>query len=130
LPEISSASRDYTPQFDCCDGLLCCEKQKHGLVGVCLECCDDHDCGKGCSCDYGICSCPTDKPDEPGKPGKPPAEGDDVSSVDTLPATGSGSSQPGGNWIAAAALGAAAAYVAGKVITSDSSEEESQNAGS
>lgn len=143
-PPIAFAGEDYTPQFNCCDGLLCCEKQKHGLTGVCLQCCDDHDCGKGCSCDYGVCSCAcgSDKECEKGtccckdgscsadccgkpeKPGKKP--GDGVSSVDTLPSTGSGSSQPGGNWIAAAALGAAAAYVAGKVIASDSTEEEGQ----
>ncbi|MGD9715223.1 MAG: LPXTG cell wall anchor domain-containing protein, partial [Thermomicrobiales bacterium] len=146
-PPIAFAGEDYTPQFDCCDGLLCCETQKHGLTLVCLECCDDHDCGKGCSCDHGHCSCACesdkecawgtccckdgtcsshccDVPEKPEKPHKPDYDTGGTDSIDTLPSTGSGSSQSASGWIGAAALGAAAAYLAGKKLSSSEAPPE------
>jgi LPXTG-motif cell wall-anchored protein len=124
-----------SPQLNCCNGLVCCDSHKYGLV--CLECCADADCADGCFCDDGFCSCPcwsdkdcadgtccckngscsadccpTPEPPKPPKPHKPDSGG----TITTLPATGSGDSKDGSSWIGAAALGAAAAYLASRKL--------------
>ena len=140
-PMYVGAADDSTPQLNCCDGLVCCETQGYGLV--CLECCGDQDCAHGCSCEQGFCSCgcSSDKdcaqgtccckngscsadccytPPKPHKPHKPSGGG---STVTTLPATGSGDAQKQSGWLGAAALGAAAAYLASRKLKPESPEE-------
>jgi hypothetical protein len=150
---VFAATADDSPQLNCCDGLVCCDTEKYGLV--CLECCNDHDCAHGCSCHDGFCSCPCGsdkdcakdtccckngscsadccpkKPDEenPGTPVKPgtsakPGASTGGEAVHTLPSTGSGPDSPSAGWIGAAALGAAAAYLAGKAMKGDDPEPE------
>ncbi len=138
-PMYVGAADASSPQLNCCDGLVCCESHKYGLV--CLECCADHDCADGCFCDDGFCSCPcwSDKDcadgtccckngscsadccPAPPKPPKKPTGGE--TTVTTLPATGSGDSKDGSSWLGAAALGAAAAYLAGRKLKADQAPE-------
>jgi LPXTG-motif cell wall-anchored protein len=91
---------------DCPKGECCCKD------GTCSdECCPplcdtDKDCAEGaCCCKDGICSknC-CDKPDEEGEP------------VEKLPSTGVGDDDQGLGMLGAAAIGAAAAYMAGKKL--------------
>ena len=132
--ELVTIANGDSPQLDCCDGLVCCDVDKDG--NRCFECCGDWDCPKGTECDHGVCQfecshdkdCPNgtcccksghcskhccreddDKPDKAGNPGS-------SGYIDTLPATGSGDSQTGTGWLGAAALGAAAAYLAAKTL--------------
>ncbi|MEZ4529945.1 MAG: LPXTG cell wall anchor domain-containing protein [Thermomicrobiales bacterium] len=141
FPMEVAAADDSTPQLNCCDGLVCCDSHKYGLV--CLECCADADCADGCYCDDGFCSCPcwSDKDCADGtccckngscsadccptpKPPKPPAPPKPSSGpVTTLPATGSGDSQKGSGWFGAAALGAAAAFWASRKLREDQTSE-------
>ena len=54
--EVTSA--DYgSPQYDCCDGLVCCE-HKNSQGSFCAECCNDWDCPKGAYCHDGWCEYP------------------------------------------------------------------------
>ncbi len=127
------SAADGSPQFDCCDGLVCCENltSQHP---VCAECCNDWDCPKGAVCHEGWCKFPDVECDHdkdcakgtccckdgscsgkccdhhPHKPEKPvPA-----APVTSLPATGAGPSDEKNGLLGAAALGAAAAVLAAK----------------
>ena len=124
-----------TPQLNCCNGLVCCDTNKYGLV--CLECCADADCADGCSCDDGFCSCPckgdgdcadgtccckngscsADCCEAPPPPKPPkPHHHHGSTTVTTLPATGSGGAKQGNSWFGAAAVGAAAAFWASRKL--------------
>ncbi len=82
------------PNETCPDGTSCFE-------GQCVTQCDVIGCGDGeCCCDDGV-SCSSDCCDTP---------------ITVLPATGSGSTSNGGAWVAAAAIGGAVAYVAGRKV--------------
>ena len=135
---------DGSPQLNCCDGLFCCETGKHDEL-VCLQCCHDGDCAHGCSCHDGACSCPCGsdkdcgkdtccckngscsadccpkKPEEPGTPAKP-GTSTGGETVNTLPSTGSGPDSSNAGVIGAVALGAAAAYIAGKALKGETPE--------
>jgi hypothetical protein len=137
------SAAEGTPQLNCCDGLVCCDTKKHGLI--CLECCGDHDCAHGCECVEGFCSCACSsdkdcekgacccnngscsadcchKPDDkPGKPGYESPSGGVY--VESLPSTGSGDSAAGSGMFGALALGAAA-YLAAKKLREQGSELE------
>jgi hypothetical protein len=130
-----------TPQLNCCNGLVCCDTNKYGLV--CLECCADSDCADGCYCDDGFCSCPctgdSDCADgtccckngscsadccETPPPPKPHHHHHGGSTtVTTLPATGSGGAKQGSNWFGAAAIGAAAAFWASRKLRPEDAPE-------
>jgi hypothetical protein len=134
-----AAGWEGSPQFDCCDGLVCCENW-NSQGSVCAECCNDWDCPKGAFCHEGWCEFPQEckhddecpkgtccckdgtcsgkcchhhhphpKPPKP-EPPKPAAP------VTTLPATGAGDSKETTGLYGAAALGAAAAYLAAKKL--------------
>ena len=66
----------------------------------------------------------------PKKRGTPDSKPDDSGSsvggetVAVLPSTGTGSSQANAGWLGAAAIGAAAAYIAGKALKGDGPEPE------
>ncbi len=134
---VVSVAEGESAQGTCCDGLVCCDVDKDG--NRCFECCGDFDCPKGTECRHGVCQleCGHDKEcpdgscccksghcskhccDEPHRPAKPKPGGDP--GVDTLPSTGVGESASSASWLGAAALGAAAAYLAGKTIRDGSS---------
>ncbi len=79
------------PNETCPEGTSCFE-------GYCDTVCETAGCGDGqCCCDDGSCS--ADCCDAP---------------INVLPATGSGSASTSGTWVAAAAIGGAAAYVAAR----------------
>jgi hypothetical protein len=141
---VVTAAWGDTPQLNCCDGLVCCDTHRYGLV--CVECCGDHDCADGCTCEEGFCSCGCSsdydcadgtccckngtcsedccpkppKPHHPHKPHKPASGGTTVTS---LPDTGSGGRKQGTSWISAAAFGAAAAYLASRKLRPEETPE-------
>lgn len=139
-PMVVAPAWGDAPQLNCCDGLVCCDTHKYGLV--CLECCSDHDCAHGCTCEEGFCSCgcASDKDcadgtccckngscsadccprPEPPKPHKPSTG---TTTVTSLPATGIGDAKQGSNWLGAAALGAAAAYLASRKLKPEETPE-------
>jgi LPXTG-motif cell wall-anchored protein len=103
---------------DCPHGECCCKD------GTCSKhCCDrdkvcdhDKDCPHGkCCCHDGSCSdrCCKKPPQKPGQTTPPPVGG---VTVEQLPATGVGDDDMNASWLGAAALSAAAAYVAGKKL--------------
>ncbi len=85
------------PNARCADGETCFE-------GYCETPCDIRGCADGqCCCDDGTCSVV-------------------CCEVAVLPATGSGRAPDGGTWIAAAAVGGAAAYLAARKTRTPESE--------
>jgi LPXTG-motif cell wall-anchored protein len=117
--------------------------------GHCAECCGDWDCPKGSECHHGICKfecdhdkdCPDhtcccksghcskhccdhhhDKPDKHPDYKKPEDTGG--VQVDTLPSTGVGDDQTSAGWLGAAAVGAAAAYLASKKLKDETPEPD------
>jgi len=130
-----TASHD-SPQYDCCDGLVCCENW-NSQYPVCAQCCNDWDCPKGAWCNEGWCEwpdyCESDKEcpkgtccckdgscsskcchhPHPPKP-EPPAPAPAPAPVTTLPATGAGPSDERNSLLGVTALGAAAALYAAK----------------
>jgi hypothetical protein len=121
--------------------------------GHCAECCGDWDCPKGSECHHGVCKfechhdkdCPDhtcccksghcskhccehkdDKPDKHPDYKKPEESKDDTGGeeIDTLPSTGAGPDESNAGWLGAAALGAAAAYLASKKLKDESPEPE------
>lgn len=84
---------DADPNARCPEGTTCFE-------GYCDLICDIAGCDDGeCCCADGYCS--SDCCDTP---------------INVLPATGSGSTSEGGAWVAAAAVGGAAAYLAARKV--------------
>ena len=81
------------PNARCPEGTTCFEGQCDVICEIAG--CDDGDC----CCDDGSCS--SDCCDIP---------------IDVLPSTGSGGTSEGGAWVAAAAIGGAAAYFAGRKV--------------
>ncbi len=137
-------------QLDCCDGLVCCENW-NSQGSVCAQCCNDWDCGKDGWCHEGWCEYPTycdhdkDCPKgtcccndgscsgkcchhpHPPKPPKPPAPTPPAPApVTSLPATGAGPNDERNGLFGAAALGAAAAFVAAKKLRETSGEASTQ----
>ncbi|MCA9858116.1 MAG: hypothetical protein KC438_00270 [Thermomicrobiales bacterium] len=91
---------DEDPNARCPEGTTCFE-------GQCDLVCEIAGCEDGqCCCNDGTCS--SDCCETP---------------IDVLPATGSGSASDGGVWVAAAAIGGAAAYMAGRKVRTPDTEE-------
>ena len=91
---IECCMGDADPNARCPEGTSCFE-------GYCDELCDIVGCGDGeCCCEDGK-SCSSDCCETP---------------VVVLPATGSGTEATSGAWVAAAAIGGAAAYVAARKV--------------
>jgi LPXTG-motif cell wall-anchored protein len=97
---IECCMGDADPNARCPEGTSCFE-------GYCDELCDIVGCGDGeCCCADGK-SCSSDCCETP---------------IDVLPATGSGTTSDGGAWVAAAAVGGAAAYLAARKIRTPESD--------
>jgi len=136
---LDVAAAHDSPQYDCCDGLVCCENW-NSQYPVCAQCCNDWDCPKGAYCRGGWCEypdyCDNDKECPKGtcccksgacsvdccpKPPKPQPKPD--APVTTLPATGSGDTAQSSGLLGAVALGAAAAVFAAKRLRETPTEE-------
>ena len=90
---------DENPNARCPEGTSCFE-------GYCDVLCDVVGCDDGdCCCDDGTCS----------------SECCDIP-IHVLPATGSGAESEGGAWVAAAAIGGAAAYLAARKVRTPETE--------
>jgi hypothetical protein len=90
---------DADPNARCPEGTSCFE-------GYCDEICDIVGCNDGyCCCNDGSCAYECCE-----------------SPVVVLPATGSGSASEGGAWVAAAAIGGAAAYIAARKVRTPGAE--------
>jgi LPXTG-motif cell wall-anchored protein len=136
---------DGADQYDCCDGLICCDNLYYG-ASVCAECCVDHDCPHGGQCDQGECKhvCKNDQQcpwgtcccndgtcsstccHHPHPHPKPPKPKPSDAPVTSLPATGVGETENTGGLLGITLGVAAAAFVAGKKLreTPDLLDEE------
>ncbi len=141
---LTVSGAEGSPQYDCCDGLVCCENW-NSQGSVCAECCNDWDCPKGAWCNEGWCDWPDEEchydkdcpkgtccckdgscsgkccnhphPPKPPKPAPPaPTPAPSPAPVTSLPATGAGPNDERNNLLGATALGAAAAILAAKKL--------------
>ncbi len=123
LTDCQGADASCESDDDCCDDYQCV-KGTCGHHDVCAggkDICDETTpCCKGYACKGGRCE-PKRRAAKPGKSGSKGG----VSTIDTLPSTGSGPERHGSNWLSAALAGGAVAAVARWMARSDNLPDES-----